>query len=133
MIVVGAVWEDGWFDNKNELNLWHFPMKDFGVDELAMTPIRGMNVNKVREFSTINEMVEYYKLPIIVCTEDGDSELERFIHPENAIYLFNRTSGGNMSCVPDFKLKIDTRLNKGMLWGHQAASIILHDRFKKWQ
>ena len=133
MIVVGAIWEDGWFDNKNELDLWYYPLKDFGVNELAMTPMRGMNTNKVREFSSVRDMIRHYGLPVIVCTEDGESELNDFTHPEDALYLFNRTSGGNLPIIPDHTLKIETKLNKGMLWGHQAASIILYDRFKKWQ
>lgn len=133
MVVVGAVWEQGWFDSKTEINLWHYPLKDFGVDELAMTPFFGHTTNKVREFHSVEQMVKHYGLPVIICTEDGESELSDFVHPENALYLFNRTSGGNLPIIPDYTLRIKTKLNKGMLWGHQAASIILHDRLSKWQ
>ena len=60
------------------------------------------------------------------------TDLENFEHPKDALYLFNRTSGGELPVNPDHTLRIKTKLNKGMLWGHQAASIILYDRFKKW-
>lgn len=133
MVIVAGIWEQGWFDFKTELNLWYFPLKDFGVDEFAMTPVSGLNNNKVREFNSVEEMIKYYGLPVIICTEYGDSELNDFTHPKNALYFFNRTSGGNLPINPDYTLRIDTELNKGMLWGHQAASIILYDRFKKWQ
>lgn len=133
MIVVAGVWEQGWFDYKTELNLWQFPLKDFGVDEFAMTPRSGMSTNKVKEFDTVEEMIKHYGLPVIVCTEDGEVDIEDFIHPENAMYLFNRTSGGNLPGTHDHTLRVKTKLNKGLLWGHQAASIILYDRFKKWQ
>lgn len=132
MVVVASVWEQGWFDNESELNLWHYPLRDFGVDELAMTPAFGLNSNKVKEFHSVEELVQHYGLPIIICTEHGSTDLENFEHPKDALYLFNRTSGGELPVNPDHTLRIKTKLNKGMLWGHQAASIILYDRFKKW-
>lgn len=131
MVIVAAIWEQGWFDFKTELNLWQFPLRDLGVDELAMAPISGLNNNKVREFDNIEELVQYYNLPIIICTEHGESILQDFEHPQNALYLFNRTSGGELPVEADYTLKIQTPLDKGLLWGHQAASIILYDRFLK--
>lgn len=133
MIIVAGVWEQGWFDSKTELNLWYYPLRDLGVDEFAMTPKSSLNSNKVQEFHSVDEMIQHYGLPVILCTEFGTSTLDTFIHPENALYLFNRTSGGVIVNNPDYSLKIETKLNKGMLWGHQAASIILYDRLKQWQ
>jgi len=131
MVIVAGIWEQGWFDFKTELNLWYFPLKDFGVDEFAMTPISGLNNNRVEEFHSVGDIIQYYNLPVILCTENGNSTLEEFEHPEDALYLFNRTSGGVIIEQPDYSLRIKSKLNKGMLWGHQAASIILYDRFLK--
>ena len=131
MLVVGAIWEFGWNTPIKELDLWQFPMRDFGVDELAMTPVSGIRSNKVREFHSVEEMIQHYGLPVVVCDEKGDTTLEEFEHPEDALYLFNRTSGGHLT--GDYSLRIETKADKGLLWGHQAASIILYDRFKKWQ
>lgn len=125
------MWEQGWFDFKTELNLWHFPLRDLGVDEFAMTPISGLNNNKVKEFHSVEELIQHYDLPIIVGTEDGEETLQEFKHPKDALYIFNRTSGGVLPITPDHTLRIETKLNKGMLWGHQAASIILYDRLIK--
>ena len=134
MVVVASIWEQGWFDYKIELDLWYYPLKDFGVDEFAMTPISGIQLNnKVKEFKSVEDMIQHYNLPVILCTEHGNSTLEEFEHPEDALYLFNRTSGGDLTYLQDYSLRIITKNNKGMLWGHQAASIILYDRFKKWQ
>ena len=134
MVVVASIWEEGWFDNQTELNLWHFPLKDLGVDEFAMTPISSLNTNKVTEFGSVEELIQHYQLPVIIGTEHGDCSLKNFNHPKDALYLFNRTSGGNLNINPDYTLKINTYLNKGLLWGHQAASIILYDRLiKSWQ
>jgi tRNA(Leu) C34 or U34 (ribose-2'-O)-methylase TrmL len=134
MVVVAGVWEAGWNTPIKEFELWHFPLKDFGVDEFAMTPVSGIRLNnKVQEFHSVEEIIQHYGLPVILCTEYGESTLEEFKHPKDALYLFNRTSGGVIVEHPDYTLRIETKLNKGMLWGHQAASIILYDRFKKWQ
>ena len=134
MVVVAGVWESGWNTPIKELDLWYYPLKDFGVDELAMTPVSGIKLNnKIKEFHSVEEMIQHYDLPVIICTKDGDANLEEFKHPENALYLFNRTSGGVLPVEPKHTLRIETKLNKGMLWGHQAASIILYDRLKKWQ
>ena len=134
MIVVGAVWELGWNTPIMEYDLWKYPMKDLGVDQLAFTPISGIKRQDIREFDNVHEMVHHYHLPVVVCTEEGEYFLEDFEHPKNALYLFNRTTGGNFSIVPDYTLKVNTALDRGMLWGHQAASIILYDRLvKSWQ
>lgn len=134
MIVVASIWETGWNTPIKEFDLWYYPLKDFGVDEIAFTPVSGIHINnKAKEFDSVKAMVEHYNLPIIVCTEFGDTNLNDFKHPKDALYLFNRTSGGNLPVKSDYSLKIETKLNKGMLWGHQAASIILYDRYMKWQ
>lgn len=134
MVVVAGVWEQGWFDSKTELNLWHFPLRELGVDKFAMTPHLGLNNIKVEEFHNVEELVQHYGLPIIIGTEYGEHSLEDFEHPKDALYLFNRTSGGELPVQADYTLRVETKLNKGMLWGHQAASIILYDRLKKsWQ
>jgi hypothetical protein len=107
-------------------------MKDFGVDEIAMTPVSGIRLNnKVKEFNSIEDMVEYYNLPVIICARNGETSLEEFEHPKDALYLFNRTSGGELPVKKGLSLSIKTKLNAAMLWGHQAASIIMYDRFIK--
>jgi hypothetical protein len=134
MVVVAGIWEQGWFDFKTELNLWQFPMRELGVDELAMTPVSGMKTSKVREFRSVDELVQHYSLPLIIGTEYGECPLKDFEHPQDALYLFNRTSGGSLPVKANYTLKVETKLDKGMLWGHQAASIILYDRLiKQWQ
>ena len=78
MVVVAGIWEDGWNTPIKELDLWHYPLRDFAVDELAMTPISGIATNKVREFHRIEDIVEYYNLPVIICTEHGETDLADF-------------------------------------------------------
>ena len=91
MVVVGAIWEFGWNTPKKELDLWHFPLKDFAVDEFAMTPVSGINSNKVREFHNVEELIQHYGLPVVLCTEHGESTLENFEHPKDVLYLLSRS------------------------------------------
>lgn len=130
MIVVAAPWEFGWNTPIKEYDLWHYPMREFGVDELAFTPISGIRKKGIREFPSIEELINYYDLPVIQCEEKGEQSLIEFSHPEGALYLFAKTSNPLLH-LGYSSLKIETPLNKGMLWGHQAASIILYDRFLK--
>ena len=133
MTVIGSLWEFGWNTPIKEFDLWHYPMREFGVDEIAMTPVSGIK-NKVREFHSVEEMIQYYGLPVILCDELGETPLQRFEHPkEGALYLFGRTSRSLLGQYNYPSIKIETPEEKGMLWGHQAASIIMYDRFCKWQ
>ena len=132
MVVVASIWESGWNTPIKEFDLWYYPLQDFGVDEFAMTPISGIRLNnKVQEFNNVEEILQHYNLPVVLCSEYGETSLENFEHPKDALYLFNRTSGGSIINNPEHSIRIETKLNKGMLWGHQAASIILYDRFLK--
>ena len=132
MIVVASIWEEGWNTPIKEFDLWYYPLRDFGVDEFAMTPVSGIFTNKVREFNTVEEIIEHYGLPVILCDEGGETSLQDFDHPEDALYLFGRTSRSLLGSYEfNHSVKVETKNNKGLLWGHQAASIILYDRLLK--
>ena len=66
----------------------------------------------------------------------GDIELQDFVHPENALYVFGK--GGTNPIVykeeEDVVLSVRTPAEMGHLFPHQVASIILYDRMnKQWQ
>lgn len=136
MIVIASIWEFGWNTPIKEFDLWYYPMMDFGVDEIAMTPISGIN-KKVKEFpdidSLINHYVRYHNLDVVLCDENGVIDVKEFKHPENVLYLFGKTTRSLLSHYNYPSIRVVTPNNKGMLWGHQAASIIMYDRFLKWQ
>lgn len=132
MIVVAGVWEEGWNTPIKEFDLWYYACKVFGVDEFAMTPVSGIRLNnKVKEFHSVDDMIQHYGLPVIVCDENGKTPLKEFEHPKDALYLFNRISGGDFTGKSDISLRIETKLKQALLWGHQAASIILYDKLMK--
>lgn len=131
MVVVGAEWEFGWNTPIKEYDLWHFPMREFKVDELAFTPISGIKKKGIREFNNMDDMIAYYNLPVIICHEHGEFDAKTFKHPEKALYLFGRTSRDILPMYKDYpSIKVVTPVNKGMLWGHQAASIIMYEKWR---
>jgi len=135
MVKVAGVWELGWNTPILEHDLWEFPLREFGVDEFIMTPITGIK-KEVTEFNNIQEVIDANSdLTVILVDERGDETLESFEHPENVLYICGRAS---TSPYQSFKseyrsLRIETPLNKGMIWPHQAMNIILYDRMKKCQ
>jgi len=133
MVVVAGVWEEGWNTPIKEFDMWQYPLKVFGGDEFAMTPVSGIRLNnKVKEFHKVDDIIQHYGLPVIVCDENGTTPLETFEHPKDALYLFNRVSGGtHLGKETETSLRIETKLSQGLIWGHQAMSIVLYDRFLK--
>jgi len=131
MVVVASIWEEGWNTPIKELDLWYYPLQDFNVDEFAMTPISGIFTDKVQEFHSVDHIIRHYDIPIVICDERGENNLVDFKHPADVMYLFSRTSKSLMGNYDYPTLKIPTPNNKGTLWGHQAASIILYDRYIK--
>jgi len=133
MVVVAGVWEEGWNTPLKEFDMWYYPLTVFGVDEFAMTPVSGIRLNKkVQEFHSVDEIILHYGLPVIICDEGGKTPLKTFKHPKDVLYLFNRVSGGtHIGKETETSLRIETKLPQGLIWGHQAASIILYDRFIK--
>jgi len=133
MIKVAGMWELGWNTPIKEMDLWQYPLQEFGVDELIMAPISGIKA-KVIEVATIKDAItDNPGLTPVFCHELGDVEIKDFAHPENALYIFGRANYSPFNNIAggDLSIRIATKLNKGMLWPHQAASIILYDRFKK--
>lgn len=133
---VAGHWDLNWNTPIKEIDLWEYPLRDFGVKRHYMTPISGIDSKKVHERKGIKEILEENKeLTIIFCDERADTLLKDFKHPENALYVFGKANYSpflSLAREQDLSLKIETKRQKGgLLWGHQAASIILYDRLMK--
>ncbi len=135
-VVIAGVWELGWNTPIKEIDLWEYPLREFGVDKLFMSPVTGIKA-RVTETDDISDSIKANKdLTVVFCHEDGETELANFEHPENALYVFgkaNYSPFNNLTTENSMSLKIQTKLNKGLLWPHQAACVILYDRLKTWQ
>lgn len=136
MVIVVGYWELNWNTPIKEVDLWVFPMRDFGVDKIYMMPVSGINNDKIEEVPNISAIFDKYPDFVrVFVDEEGDEELTNFEHPENVIYIFGRVGFSPEKYKRDIdkSLYIETINNKGLLWGHQAATIVLYDRVKKWR
>ena len=133
-IIIAGHWDLGWNTPIMEIDLWKFPLQDFGVSELYMCPISGIQ-GKVKERKNIEEVFEENSdHTVIFCDERANTSLINFQHPEKALYVFGKANFSpflSLKREQDLSIKIDTKENKGLLWGHQAVSIILYDRLLK--
>lgn len=135
--VVG-VWEQGWNAPWSEHDLWSFPIRDFGVDAWAMTPITGIQKNEgLHEFQTLREPITRARedgLAVVWVDEGGTLPIQEFWHPDAACYVFGRTSYAphkEFGQPGEAVVRIPTPANSGLLWAHQAMCIILYDRLRQ--
>ena len=135
MIKIAGIWEFGWNTPIKELDLWEYPLRDFVVDMFYMTPISGIKSDVVHERESMEDILnENRDFDIVFVDERGYIDLENFIHPKNVMYIFGKSGLSSLSAYGNkdsISVKIKTIKNSGLLWPHQAASIILYDRFIK--
>ncbi len=138
MVKVVSFWELGWNTPIKEIDLWRYPLQDFGIDQFYMVPVSGIQSKKVSErISLIEVLSENKSLTPVFVTEAGENILTDFVHPEDAIYITGRTNYSpfnNIKVENGVSVRVPTIMDKGILWGHQAMSIVLYDRMvKSWQ
>jgi len=135
MIKLAGIWEVGWNTPITEMHLWEMVVREFGVDQLYMTPVSGIANEYVDERMTMQEVLDENQDMTFVFT-DAKSEnlLSDFLHPHNALYLFGRVGPDPTNLVRpgvDQVINVQTPYSTGLLWPHQIAAIMLYDRFKK--
>lgn len=131
-VKIVSYWEQGWNTPIKEYDLWHFPTRDFQVDELIMMPISGIDA-QVTEYKSFDD-IDVSDCTVVWVDENGEEYLDDFEHPENAVYVFGRAGLAPMKVHKkegDKTLKIRTPEDKGLLWGHHAMVLVLYDRFLK--
>lgn len=135
-VAVVGIWEIGWNTPIKELDLWEYPVRDFGVHRYYMTPVSGI-VGPVIERARLEDVLEEEKdLARVYVDERGKEPLTTFLHPEDAIYIFGKASHSPLrSTAPratDLSVRIPTVQDAGLLWPHQAMCLVLYDRMLKW-
>jgi hypothetical protein len=104
-----------------------------------MSPVSGIQHNYVKETPDIGPLIEKERdsgVSIVFVDEKGSDTLDSFIHPENVLYVFGKASISSLVGYMkpgDKSVRIITPNNLATLWPHQAATLILYDRMKKWQ
>lgn len=138
MIAVAGLWELGWNTPIKEFDLWIHPLRDFGCEEFFMSPVSGIAADVI-EVPDLGELIKEQRASksIVFVDEAGTTQLPEFEHPDDALYVFGRTSLSPLTAYgqdDDQSVMIPTQYDKGLLWAHQAATIVLHDRLvKSWQ
>ena len=137
-VKVAGFWERGWDTPWQEFNWWIYPIKEFGVTEFSMSPVTGIAKSTVTEFSDLATVIADADAAGLTCVyldEAATDDLPDFVHPVNAQYIVGRTGyspySTNFRPGTDLAIKIPSVTNSGGFWGHQAATMILYDRYIK--
>lgn len=140
VVKVAGLWELGWNTPIKEIDLWEFPLRDFGVDKFYMSPVSGIDHSMVEERHSIEEVLKEAReigTAVVFVDEKGTASLKDFHHPADVLYVFGKSGLNPLTAYGqkgDLSVVIETKVNGGILWPHQAAAIVLYDRFKKsWQ
>jgi tRNA(Leu) C34 or U34 (ribose-2'-O)-methylase TrmL len=150
MVAVVGHWEQSWNVPATEAPMWSLPLRDWGVAEWHMWPVTGIRNGEQRV-----ELVEHHDLESALRSADGSLvfveprnpsfpttmlgvDLPDFDHPHNAVYVFGSAHHNPVAHVGSRfaheQVVIPTVENAGVLWPHQALSVVLYDRLvKSWQ
>jgi len=131
-ITIIAAKETGYFDFElgyvTEENYWEQVCMAFNVGRLvlydtkeAITEVSGSKVF----LEAAKRAREIGKKPIY---------LKDFVHPNDAVYVFGRTGNNNVSLIEknDVLLSVEQANDKGDMFALTMASIVLRDRFLKY-
>jgi hypothetical protein len=139
-VEIAGIWEQGWNVPWSEFDLWEMVAIDFGVDSWAMTPVSGIvkgSSGLLREYADLADVLAETTSTVVWVDEGGETSLDAFVHPDDALYVFGRTSLRPMPGLIQeghLSVKFATVNNMGMLWAHQALALVLYDRMvKSWQ
>jgi len=142
-VKVAGIWELNWNIPLSESFLWTFPLREFGVMDWAMSPITAITHNeshskmRLTEYETVGEMVKEFSGDCVrvFVDEKGETTLDEFEHPENAIYFFGNAGRSPMERKRegDLSVRLQTVANNGVMWPHQVLVAVMYDRQTKCQ
>jgi tRNA(Leu) C34 or U34 (ribose-2'-O)-methylase TrmL len=135
MVAVAGLWELAWNTPIKEIELWIHPLRDFGCDEFYMAPVTGIAAD-VTEVPDLGELIAEQRSnrPIVFVDEAGQTPLHDFVHPDDPLYVFGKTSLSPLVAYgreEDQSVFVSTVWNRGLLWADQAAVLVLYDRMLK--
>ena len=129
-VEIAISWEQAWSAPLTEANLWEMPMSEFGVARMNVTPVSGIKKKWIHEYPSMAHLLDdrAHLTPVFI-DENGRVELRELEHPEDALYVFGRYSYSPAANEgrEGLTVHIDTK-KPGMMWPHQALSIVLYDR-----
>lgn len=113
-----ALTEKGYYKEYTEQLMWYHLAKAFDQDFEIVQEVSDIAIPK--------------DSTVVIVDETGDTNLDDFEHPENAVYIFGRAGIQRLQerIYCDHVIRIDTP-NKICLFAEEAAAIVLYDRAKK--
>lgn len=117
---IAALREAGWVDEITDKAQWDNMTRSFGAE-----------LQLVTDFADVIYEKDY---SVVVMDETGETNLEDFIHPENAIYVFGRSTMNNLQrqIHHDHSVRIVTPEQKSM-FGCSVACAVLYARSLQWR
>jgi hypothetical protein len=130
-VEVAGLWERDWLAPLTEAELWVTAMREFGCERLNMTPVSGLHNKWIAEYPTLGHLLDdrAHLTPVLV-DENGETELADFEHPDDVLYIFGKCTYSPLALAKGMSVRIDSKL-PGMMWPHQAMSVVLYDRHRK--
>jgi hypothetical protein len=138
IVKVAGMWELGWNTPITEHDQWVYPLQEFKVDGWYMSPISGIAKSSLlEEVADIQEIIDLNPdLTVVWVDERGETPLQKFEHPPQALYIAGRTSESKLGMrkAGDLSVHVESVTNSGGFWAHQAVVMVLYDRMtKSWQ
>jgi len=149
-IIVGH-WEQSYLAPLTETPFWALPLRDFGVADWWMHPVSGVRSSEalvtLHERANLHDCLAELADRTFVFVEPptpafpatmNPEWLTEFEHPDDAVYVFGSAHFNPLlqgyDPNQDRHVAIETVDNKGVLWPHQVAVTVLHDRLvKSWR
>ena len=138
-ITVIGTWDIGWNTPIKEAELWQFALNEYAVDAWYMSPVSGIAsgvlwLTEDAQMETRLTSEAAAGRTLVFVDENAAGELETFAHPTNACYVLGKTGFSPWTSLFDERrgdraVKIPTTRNQGGFWPHQAAALVLQDRF----
>jgi hypothetical protein len=119
MVILAALREKGWFDVRTEKMMWSNLSRSYNAEYQLV--------------STFEEIQYPNNAKIIILDESADILLEEFQHPENAVYVFGRSTLNQIQDnVPhDYAVRLRTP-NPKDIFGISVACAVLFSRELQW-
>ena len=128
-VEVAGTWELGWSAPKTEMDLWWAVMRSYDIQMLHMTPVSGLQHKMLTEYDSYDDILETTELTPVFVHEGAETELDDFVHPDDALYVFGKANFSPFAAFGEGRasVRIDCP-QPGMFWPHQALALVMRHR-----
>jgi len=133
VITLVSLWENGWLDPEVEAFAWKQMSSAYSVDDIVFSPYLLQRRLKPRQAKTMDEALGMVTGELVFLIPEIGTPLDKFDHPEEAVYIFGNAKQGNRDVVDrhgGYVVHIPTPKQVD-IFGINAAAIVLADRERK--